>query len=236
MFFTHNTQYSLLLLIHVQVQCDLAITRFTCINVCLLNCFDLFFKYKIGQTCLVCMCVCFEIKMLDIFLLKDIFESSKCCLDPWLCYILNFIHICVFPFLKNCFKVISTPLRHLAYLSSSSIDSYRNLDTSRQLGGSIEKPSILSIAPRYLLDPSSLLCCGHLDTSQQLHMSKLLKLDTCFDTSRHLYLSRFTKVLYIGSYSIRTSVSQSFSFCPWLFISQALTSLSKPLPQGFFQA
>ena len=27
-FFTHNTQYSLLLLIHVQVQCDLAITRF----------------------------------------------------------------------------------------------------------------------------------------------------------------------------------------------------------------
>ena len=29
MFFTHNTQYSLLLLIQVQVQCDLAITRFT---------------------------------------------------------------------------------------------------------------------------------------------------------------------------------------------------------------
>ena len=27
-FFTHNTQYSLLFLIHVQVQCDLAITRF----------------------------------------------------------------------------------------------------------------------------------------------------------------------------------------------------------------
>ena len=28
MFFTHNTQYSLLFLIHVQVQCDLSITRF----------------------------------------------------------------------------------------------------------------------------------------------------------------------------------------------------------------
>ena len=27
-FFTHNTQYSLLFLIYVQVQCDLAITRF----------------------------------------------------------------------------------------------------------------------------------------------------------------------------------------------------------------
>ena len=48
MFFTHNTQYSLLLLIHVQIQYDLAITRFTCVNVYSLNCLDLFFKYKIG--------------------------------------------------------------------------------------------------------------------------------------------------------------------------------------------
>ena len=47
-FFTHNTQYSLLLLIHMQVQCDLAITRFTCINLCSLNYLDLFLKYKIG--------------------------------------------------------------------------------------------------------------------------------------------------------------------------------------------
>ena len=47
-FFTHNTQYSLLLLIHVQIQCDLAITRFTCVHVCSLNCFKLFLKYKIG--------------------------------------------------------------------------------------------------------------------------------------------------------------------------------------------
>ena len=48
MFFTHNTQYSLLLLIHVQIQCDLAITRNTCVNVCSLNCLDLFLRYKIG--------------------------------------------------------------------------------------------------------------------------------------------------------------------------------------------
>ena len=48
MFFTHNMQYSLLLLIHVQVQRDLAITRFTCVNVCSLNCLDLFLKRKIG--------------------------------------------------------------------------------------------------------------------------------------------------------------------------------------------
>ena len=48
MFFTHNMQYSLLLLIHVQVQCDLAITRNTCVNVCSLNYLNFLLKYKIG--------------------------------------------------------------------------------------------------------------------------------------------------------------------------------------------
>ena len=42
--FTHNTQYSLLFLIHVQIQCDLAITSFTCVNVCSLNCLNLVFE------------------------------------------------------------------------------------------------------------------------------------------------------------------------------------------------
>ena len=79
-FFTHNTQYSLLLLIHVQVQCDLAITRFTCVNVCVF----------LGSMCLK-------------FLLRDDFESSICWLDPWLSCMLNCIHINVFPFLKNWF-------------------------------------------------------------------------------------------------------------------------------------
>ena len=46
-FHTQHT-YSLLLLIHVQVQCDLAITRNTCVNICLLNCPNLFLKFKIG--------------------------------------------------------------------------------------------------------------------------------------------------------------------------------------------
>ena len=46
--FSHTTVNSLLLLIHVQVQCDLAITRDTCVNIYLLNCLNLFFKYKIG--------------------------------------------------------------------------------------------------------------------------------------------------------------------------------------------
>ena len=35
-------------------------------------------------------------------LLRDDFESSKCCLDLWLSYMLYYIHIYVFPFLKNC--------------------------------------------------------------------------------------------------------------------------------------
>ena len=38
---------SLLLLIHVQVQCDLAITRDACVNVCSLNYLNSFLKYKI---------------------------------------------------------------------------------------------------------------------------------------------------------------------------------------------
>ena len=45
-----HTQHanSLLLLMHVQVQCDLTITRNICVNVCSLNCLNLFLKYKIG--------------------------------------------------------------------------------------------------------------------------------------------------------------------------------------------
>ena len=101
MFFTHNKQYSLLLLIHVQVQCDLAITRNTCVNVCSLNYLDLFLKYKIGQTFSVC--VCFGSICLTFFLLRDNFESLKCCLDRWLSSMLDCIHICGFLFLKNCF-------------------------------------------------------------------------------------------------------------------------------------
>ena len=38
---------SLLLLIHMQVQCDLAITRNIFIDICFLNCLNLFLKYKI---------------------------------------------------------------------------------------------------------------------------------------------------------------------------------------------
>ena len=54
--FTHNTQNSLLFLIHVQVQCDLATTRNTCVNVCstILTCFWNIKLVRLVQ----CVCVC----------------------------------------------------------------------------------------------------------------------------------------------------------------------------------
>ena len=52
----------------------------------------------------VCVCVCvFLGSLCIIFLLRDDFESLKCWLDLWLSYMLDCIHICVFPFLKNGF-------------------------------------------------------------------------------------------------------------------------------------
>ena len=88
-----------------------------CVNVCLLNCLNLFLKYKIGWACFVCVCVCvcFGIKMLNIFfLLRDDFESSKCCLDPWLSCMFDCIHVYVFLFFEKPFSSnldsSSTPL------------------------------------------------------------------------------------------------------------------------------
>ena len=42
--------------------------------------------------------------MPNLLLLRDDFESSKFYLDPWLSYMFDCIHICVFLFLKNVFK------------------------------------------------------------------------------------------------------------------------------------
>ena len=121
-FHTQHTN-SLLLLIHVQVQCDLDITRDTCVNVCSLNYLDLFLKYKIGQTCFlcVCVCVCFGSKCFTFFLLRDVFESLTCCLDLWLGSMLDCIHVCVFLFFEKLFLPILTASRQLltdCYLSS----------------------------------------------------------------------------------------------------------------------
>ena len=41
--------------------------------------------------------------MLDIFLLRDFFESLKCRLDLWLSSMLDCVHICVFLFFEKLF-------------------------------------------------------------------------------------------------------------------------------------
>ena len=41
--------------------------------------------------------------MLDIFLLRDVFESSKCCLDLWLSSMLDCINVYVFLFFEKLF-------------------------------------------------------------------------------------------------------------------------------------
>ena len=100
-FHTQHTN-SLLLLIHVQVQCDLVITRNTCVDVYSINCHNLFLKYKIGLTCLVCMCMCMCVGSWMLFffffwllLLRDVFESLTCWLDVCLNSLLvAFISMC----------------------------------------------------------------------------------------------------------------------------------------------
>ena len=56
--------------------------------------------------------------MLDIFLLRDVFESLKCCLDLWLSSMFDCIYVCVFLFLeKTVFKQsrqVNTHIGHIA--------------------------------------------------------------------------------------------------------------------------
>ena len=134
MFFTHNMQYSLLLLIHVKVQCDLAITKFTCVNVCSLNCLDLFLKYKFGLVC-VCVCVCvFGIHVLKNYCWEMILKVQNVVwIFGWVACFIAFISV-FFPSWKTVFKLswhLLNTSQHLAFLLRSSADFYRNLDTSR---------------------------------------------------------------------------------------------------------
>ena len=60
----------------------------------------------------MCVCVCFESKCLTFFLLRDVFESLKYCLDIWLSSIFDCIHICAFLFFEKLFLSISTASRY----------------------------------------------------------------------------------------------------------------------------
>ena len=88
---------------------------------------------------------------------------EKCRLDLWLSCMLDCIHICVFPFLKNVFlsnlDTSSIPPQYLAICRALKVFSYRNLDRSSTAGGSNEKVPGSLIASRQLVDRSSFSSC-----------------------------------------------------------------------------
>ena len=67
--------------------------------------------------------------MLNNSLLRDDFESLKCYLDP--CIACSIAFMLCFSLLEKPFLSNLNTSRHLAYLSSSSVAFYNNLDTSR---------------------------------------------------------------------------------------------------------
>ena len=200
MFHTQHA-YSLLLLIHVQIQRDLAITRDICVNIYLLNCLNLFLKYKIG-TCLMCLWIqeCFASRV------KVWFECLTCCLDACLSS-----HLVAFSS-----YVFSLPEKPLFYILDSFLIESRQIPlllrflgltsiASRQMGRSIEPKScalylldtssidsrslevgFFSIASQQLLNLSRPSCMHFF--SHVLHFSILLSsIASCFITFMHLY-------------------------------------------------
>ena len=213
MFFTHN----------VQVQCDLAIARNTRVNVCSLNCLDLFLKYKIGQTCLVCVFVCFGSKCLTfLLLLIDDSESLKCRLDFWLSSMLDCIHICVFLFFEKLFLSISTASRYLStdcYLSSPSFFlSRQKLTQSRSIKlFGLYLDNFLTI-----LDPSRNFLSGRQILDRfSIHRGQLL-LDSCLIASQSvkillhaLFFTCFTSFYYLVIHSILFHYIHAFIWFPF---------------------
>ena len=133
------------------------------------------------------MCVYFGIKMLIIFLLRDVFGRSKCCLDPWLSCMFDCIHTCVFLLLKNYFKVTSIAPRHLSIpelpieLFSCFLLQSRPLSIAKW----IDRESF------YPLDSSSIAtsnyrACFVVDTSGYMLDSCICQNFLKLDTSRHL--------------------------------------------------
>ena len=139
------------------------------------------------------------------------------------------MHSCLcFSLLEKLFlKASLTPPRHLAICQASELFLIA-----------------ISTDPRYLVDQSSFFSCVFalfLDTSSTATFVDIVFLDTfldrCLDTSRHLYLSRFTEPLYIGS--VRSnfpfhSISLSIALCS-LFpnLSHSLQTSSSRVFQAF---
>ena len=122
MFFTHNMQYSLLFLIHVQIQCDLSIISFTCDNVCSLNCHDLFLKYKLVWLVL-CVCVFWRSLCWKFLNWQTILRDL--CVDwiiGWVVYWIAFISVSFSvrkTVLKSWLDTSLTPFRYLAIYRAS---------------------------------------------------------------------------------------------------------------------
>ena len=156
------------------------------------------------------------------------------------------IHVCVFHSRKTDFKkwldTSSIPPWHLAICRDSSAVSYRFLDSSSIPSGSIEKALISSIASRHLVDRSSF--CSWIWRIAPRYLLDTLAiedhfLDTYFDsfldTSRHLYLSRFTEFIYIpSSWSDSHFFDVFWSVCTCSSPKHSL-SHSKHLPLWFFK-
>ena len=114
----------------------------------------------------------------------------------------------------------------------------------RQLGESIEKVPGSLITSQQLVDWSSFFSCVFalfVDTFSTVASVDVVFLDTfldrCLDTSRHLYRSRFTKPLYIGSvrsgfsfHSISLSIASCFLFPN---LSHSLQTSSSRFLQAF---
>ena len=156
----------------------------------------------------------------------------------WVTCLIAFIFM-FFPSWKTIFKqsrqfldTSSTP----SYLLSFSTSSYHHLDsflTARW----IDRQSFWPL-DSWWIDRASLLSFQlnwSLINPQQLHLSKPFMLDAYLDTFWHLYLSRFTKLLYIHLARFVSHFSQSLSWQIHLFTSLILFSLSKPSTHMIFK-
>ena len=156
-------------------------------------------------------------------LLGDDFESLKCWLDLWLTCMLDCIHIYVFPFLKNYFKVTLTDPWHLPTpglsmeLFSWFLSQSRHLSIARWIdresfclldGFSIASRSIevgfFLIDSRHLsIDRDTLACISFFFV---LHFFPFVSIASCFSFSCRSMVPCSPHPLYISFLSISSHV------------------------------
>ena len=139
------------------------------------------------------VCVCFGSMCLTFFLLRDDFESLKCCLDLWLYSMLDCIHICVFHISRNCFEklsrhllntLLSVELLKFFFLNTISTPPRYLLDRLTKLLHHRQLLNTCWIDRASVLDSDSLLLVSFLDTSTIEDQILDTYLDRSLDTSR----------------------------------------------------